>query len=73
MKEKKIPVYKRKGEIFIPVGKIDEEIVKELVGDPDIVSIEAVYIFEEDDTEKSLEKHREEKKIHEFKTEEANI
>ena len=72
MVKKKVPVFKKKGDVFVPVGEMDEEAVKELIADPDVVEVEAVLI-EEDEMEAFLEQDMEEKRIHEFKAEEIDI
>jgi len=59
--ERKIPVYKKEGDIYVKVGEITEEKARFYADDPDVIEVNAVCIVDEEPIE------GEERKIHEFR------
>lgn len=61
---KKVPVYRKEGDVFVKVGEISEQEAKDYVsGEPDIEEVDAVYIL--GDEEQLPEE--EESKVHKYR------
>ena len=61
---KKVPVYRKEGDVFVKVGEVSEEEAKEYIaGEPDVEEVVGIYII--GDEEHLFEE--EERKVHEFR------
>ena len=59
---RKVPVYRKEGDVFVKVREVSEEEAKSYIDEPDVEEVTGIYIIEDEDH--LLE---EESKVYEYK------